>query len=93
MNDKIRDTLCDMGYEDSIVFDAPDYDEAIVGVTDDGQVVYDYELMVKCLTDRGMSAEEAADLISYDTMRAIPYAGDNPPIIMNRLPTIDLIRE
>ena len=39
MNQKIRDALCDMGYEDAVIFDGPDYDEAIVGVTDGGQVV------------------------------------------------------
>lgn len=90
MNQKIRDTLCDMGYEDAMIFDGPDFDEAIVGVTDEGQVVYDFERMVECLVKQGMTAEEATDLICYDTMRAIPYAGDNPPIIMNPLPTIDI---
>ena len=90
MNQKIRDVLCDMGYENAIVFDGPDYDEAIVGVTDEGQVVYDFERMVECLVNQGMTADEATDFISYNTMRAIPYAGDNPPIIMNPIPAIDI---
>lgn len=83
MNNEIRETLCDMGY-----------DEAIVGVTDEGQVVYDYELMVHCLRIKeGMSAEEAVDFIDYNTIRALPYAGDNPPIIMNRLPNLEIHRQ
>lgn len=36
---KNRDLLLEMGYEDSIVFENPDYDEAIIGVTEDGRVV------------------------------------------------------
>lgn len=93
MNPSVRDILCDMGYEDAIVFDGPDYDDAIVGVTDDGQVVYDFDLMVKCLVDQGMTEIEAVDFIGYNTIRALPYAGENPPIIMNRLPTIDIVKQ
>lgn len=92
MNNEIREILCDMGYDDAIVFDGPDYDDAIVGVTDEGQVIYDYELMVECLKKDGMSAEEAIDFIDYNTIRAIPYAGDNPPIIMNRLLGLEIRR-
>ena len=40
MNQDIRNALCDMGHEEAIVFDNPDYDEAIIGVTDEGQVIY-----------------------------------------------------
>lgn len=85
MNQKIRDALCDMGYEDAILFDGPDYDDAIVGVTDEGQVVYDFDAMVKCLMDAdGISELEAIEFIEYNTVRALPYI-ENPPIIMNRL--------
>lgn len=89
MKQEIRDLLCDMGFQDSIVFDNPDYDEAIVGVTEEGRVVYDFELMVKRLVQDGMTEIEAIEWIEYNTIRAIPYAGDNPPIIMSRLPTIE----
>lgn len=86
-----RDILCDMGYEDAVVFDKPDYDDAIVGVTDEGRVIYDFDLMVQCLVDQGMTEMEAVEWIEYNTIRALPYAGENPPIIMNRLPTIDIV--
>lgn len=85
MNQKIRDALCDMGHEEALLFDGPDYDEAIVGVTDEGQVVYDYDAMVKILVERdGMEEMEAIEWIEYNTIRALPYF-DNPPIVMNRL--------
>ena len=75
-----------MGYDDAIVYDNPDYDDAIIGVTDDGQVVNDYDLMIACLErSQGLTAEEAADFISYNTMNVHSEDGPNP-IIMTRLP-------
>lgn len=88
MNQKIRDTLCDMGCEDAVVFDNPDYDDAIIGATTEGSAVYDYDEMVRILVERdGMEELEAIDFIDYNTIRALPYAGDNAPVIMTRLYT------
>ena len=85
MNQEIRDALCDMGYEEAVIFDGPDYDEAIVGVTDEGQVVYDYDEMVRILVDRdGMKEIEAIDFIEYNSIRALPYV-ENAPIVMHML--------
>lgn len=78
-----RELLTDFGYENIIVFENPDYDAAIIGVSSDDRVVYDYDKMIACLMDEdGMDPEEAADFISYNTIRAIPYAGQGAPIIM-----------
>lgn len=83
MNQKYRDALCDMGHDEAVVFDGPDFDEAIVGVTDESRVIYDYDKMVHCLRAfHNMTEEEAEDFIGYNTMRAIPYAGERAPIIM-----------
>ena len=69
--------------EDAIVFDNMSYDGSIVGVTTDGRVVYDYDKMVEeLMADEKCSYEEAADWIDYNTIRALPYAGENGPIIM-----------
>ncbi len=69
--------------EDAIVFDNMSYDGSIVGVTTDGRVVYDYDKMVEeLMEDEQCSYEEAADWIDYNTIRALPYAGENGPIIM-----------
>lgn len=81
-----RERLADAGYEESIVFENPDYDEAIVGVTDDGNVVYDYYKMIQHLEEvDGMTMEEACEFIDYNTIRALPYAGEGAPIIMTML--------
>ena len=72
--------------EDAIVFDNMSYDGSIVGVTTDGRVVYDYDKMIEeLMEDEGCSYEEAADWIDYNTIRALPYAGENAPIIMYRI--------
>ena len=85
MNERIRDALCEMGHEDALLFDSPDYDEAILGVTDEGQVVYDYDKMVQILVERdGYEEMEAIEFIEYNTIRALPYF-ENAPIVMNRL--------
>ena len=80
VNQQLRDELP----EDAIVFgNMLSYDGSIVGVTTDGRVVYDYDKMVEeLMTDESLSYEEAADWINYNTIRSIPYAGENAPIIM-----------
>ena len=78
-----REVLCDLGYEDLIIFENPDYDSAIIGVSEDDRVIYDYYKMIDFLMDTdGMDVYEAADFIDYNTIRALPYAGEGAPIIM-----------
>jgi hypothetical protein len=83
----VRDVLCDMGGEAAVLFENPNYDAAIIGVTEDGRAVYDYCLMLRVLAvEDGMTEEDAADFVSYNTIRAIPYAGPMAPIVMTALP-------
>ena len=78
-----REILVDMGYADSIIFTNPDYDDAIIGISHDDRVIYDYDKMIEHLmTYEDMTDEEAADYISYNTIRSIPYAGEYAPIVM-----------
>ena len=47
-----RDLLNELGLEDSIVFENPDYDAAIIGYDENsGRIVYDIEKMAECLMD------------------------------------------
>lgn len=85
MNQLIRDALCEMGHEEAVVFDGPDFDEAIIGVTEEGRVVYDFDMMVHCLRIKeGMSEIEAIEFIEYNSIRALPYV-ENAPIVMTKL--------
>lgn len=84
----IEESLQEHGYEGIILFKNPDFVEAFVGVSIDGRAVYDYDLMVMSLCKHdNMSVEEAAEFISYNTIRALPYAGPNCPIILQQLAT------
>lgn len=77
-----REMLNDLGYEDSIVFESPDYDDAIIGTTEDRRVVYSFEKMVDCLMrEEGMCYEEAVEFIEYNTVRALPYVSNHPEIV------------
>lgn len=79
----IRKTLCEMGYEEAVLLAPPmDYSDAVIGVSDDGRVVYLYSLMVQSLVDEGMGEDEAMEFIDYNTIRALPYAGKKSPVIV-----------
>lgn len=73
--DLLKERLAE-GEFTSIVLENPDYVTAIVGLTENGNVVYDYEKMIDYLVNKeNMSEEDAVDFISYNTIRAIPYMG------------------
>ena len=77
MNDEIYEYLDD----EAVVM--PDFEEALIGTTTDGAAVYDYYKMLEILMTRDkMTEEEAADYISYNTIRALPYAGEMKPIVI-----------
>lgn len=79
----VKEILVDSGYEDAIVLDGTNCDKAFIGVSYDGRAVYDYELLVECLmTSDGMEEYEAVDWIDYNMIRALPYYGENAPIIL-----------
>ena len=70
--------------EETIILRNPDYAGALVGMAaGEDRVVYDYGKMIKYLMKKdGMTPEEAADFIMYNTLRSLPYMGDKVPIIM-----------
>lgn len=69
--------------EETIVFDNFAYDDAIIGISSDGKAVYDYEKMVEDLViNEEFTYEEAEEWIDYNTVRYLPYIGENAPIVM-----------
>lgn len=78
-----EDRLLDAGYEDIVCFSNYSYDDALIGVSDDGRAVYDYNKMVKWLMDtQGFSEIDAIEWVDYNTLRAIPYMDDKAPIVI-----------
>lgn len=82
VNMHIRENLPD----DAIVFDNFAFDNSIIGISTDGRVVYSFDKMCEeLMTDEGYTLEDAVQWIDYNTVRAIPYAGSNAPIIVEKL--------
>lgn len=82
----LKDILCERGYEDAVVLESPDYLSAIVGVSEDGRVIYSYPKMLQHLVlNDGMTYEEAAEFVDYNTIGALPYMGEKKPIILNEI--------
>ena len=80
---ELDDALVGMGYEGTPYFRNPDFLEDILGVTDDGRVVYHFGKMVESLMKSDdMSHEDAVEFIEYNTIRTIPYMGDRSPVIV-----------
>ena len=82
-----RDILNEIGLDESIVFENPDYDSAIIGYDEvSGRIIYDYDKMVEHLMDAdNTDYEEAAEFIDYNTVRACPYMGEKAPIILRNI--------
>ena len=69
--------------ERAVVCDNPSFDRSIIGVTTDNRVVYDYDKMIEeMMEDEECSYDDAVDWIDYNTIRSLPYLGENAPIIM-----------
>lgn len=78
-----EERLLENGYVGVVFLAEYSYDDALIGVTEDGRAVYDYEKMIQWLMDtEGWSCEEAMEWIDYNTLRSLPYMGEGAPIIM-----------
>ena len=83
-----EERLLDAGYEDVKYLVNYSYDDALIGVTEDGRAVYDFNKMVEWLMDEeGWDDITAIEWIECNTIRALPYFGEGAPIIMYPLPT------
>ena len=82
-----EERLLEYGYEDVKYLVNEGYDDALIGVSEDGRAIYDFEKMVDWLVDKyGWTDEEAVEWIEYNTIRALSYFGEDAPIIMYGLP-------
>ena len=73
------DILIEKGYEDVIIFRNPDYTDAIIGLTPNNNVVYNYDLMIEWLIEHeNMDYNDAADFISFNDSF---YYGEHYPVI------------
>ena len=84
IREDIREEIKELGFENSLLFDNPDFDDSIIGYTEDGQIVYNFDQMaIEYAQDTGCTLEEAVEFIEYNTLRALPYADiDTRPIVI-----------
>lgn len=82
-----EEILMDAGAEGAVYLDHPEYPSAIIGVTTDNRVVYDYsKLIEECVVRDGMTEEEAIDWVDFNVLGALPNGGELGPLVMNRIP-------
>ena len=82
-----EERLLEYGYDNVRYLVNESYDDALIGVSEDGRAIYDFDKMVDWLVDKyGWTDEEAVEWIEYNTIRALPYFGEGAPIIMYGLP-------
>lgn len=81
---KALDTYCEQRDWHPVILDNESYDRAIVGITEDGRLVYDYWKMVEelMIDDPDCEYHDAIEWVDYNTIRAIPYMGEHAPIII-----------
>lgn len=71
--------------EFALRFTNPDFDSAIIGVSHDGLLIYDYDLMVKqFMKDNNCEELDAIEFIDYNTLLAMHGSG-MPIILMNKV--------
>lgn len=91
-NDELKDLIADLVTDEEIldqiiVLEGDEFADGAIGLTDDYHLVYDYNKLVKSLSEHNKwSEEEAIEWLDYNTLRAISYmesAGNVPIIITN----------
>lgn len=78
------------------IFETPYFNEAIIGITSSGQLIYSYDKMVESLAKEYISEgdkedvayENAIEFIEYNTLRTLPYMGEFKPVILYNLDSI-----
>ena len=65
-----------------LMFSNPDFASAIIGISSDDRVIYDYDKMIQDLMQtEDLSEVDAIEFINYNTIRSLPYY-DSAPIIL-----------
>ena len=81
-----EEKLLDAGYEDVKYLVNFSYDDALIGVSHDGRAIYDYDKMIEWLMNtEGWDYIDAVEWIEFNTIRALPYMGEDAPIILHPL--------
>ena len=73
--------------QNTIVLEPEYFDNAIIGINEEGQLIYSYEKLIDAYMEgEKCEYEEAMEWIDYNTLRAIPYMGEKQPIVSMPIP-------
>jgi hypothetical protein len=98
MSDSIRkinnpklsaEIIAELESRNAVLLD-PDFLDAAIINAHDGRAVYDYNMVVEAFAEHAFSSEDdplevAAEWVSFNTLRALPYAGPQSPIVVFEL--------
>lgn len=70
-------------YDDAIAIGG--HDSACIGYSDDGHLVYDYDLLVANLLDAETNMEQARDAVDYNIVGGYLGTGERHPIIIHTI--------
>lgn len=76
--------------QETIVLEPEYFDNAIIGITDEGRLIYSYDKLIEAYSNgESCEYEEAVEWVDYNTLRAIPYMGSMAPIVSMPIPVLD----
>ena len=80
-----RQILEDFNYnEESVFFKEPDYDDAIIGVDENGRIIYSYSEMVRfVMNNYGCNYEDACDFVDFNAVNSLCNLINGPIIVYN----------
>lgn len=79
---ELHEWLCEHEHLDTSTF-GEYYLSAIIGITEEGNLVYSYSKMVEQeMEDYGILFDDAVEYINYNAIRTVPYMKDKPPVIV-----------
>ncbi len=80
---ELSEWLRDNDFENTVILESPNYLAAIIGITNEGKLIYSYRKMIWYLMQHdGMDYETAMEFIDYNTLRALDYMGPYAPVII-----------
>lgn len=79
---ELHEWLCEHEHSETTTF-GEYYLSAIIGITEEGNLVYSYSKMVEQeMEDYDISLDDAVEYINYNAIRTVPYMKDKPPVIV-----------
>ena len=80
-----RETLIEQLAEGAYILEPSYFDDAIIGVDEEGRVAYSYEELIMVLTTNGLTNDEAVDYIDFNIFGSLPNWGELRPTIIHKV--------